>query len=549
MVRQIASFPLVLALALFVTPAAGAQPAAAQSRQAPIGPPPGDLNPRPGEHPLAPLIRWGKAGIKALAQLDDYSCKLVKRERVGGKLGNHQWMSVKVRQQPFSVYAAFVRNKERPWQEVIFEAGANGDKMFVHSDEYRLMGTVSMFPDSDRAMRENRYPITEVGILHLIERLVEHAENDARFDDCEVKVYKDAKIESRPCLYIRVTHNKRRPEFSFHMARIFIDNELNVPVRYEAYTWPDTPDAKPALMEEYTYLDFQFNQDFTDRDFDINNPGYFFPPDFGDPDVDILDVKPVVRLPADSGFAQAPASSPPLAGCIAMARDALGRLDKVADYQCLLSHREQQGPEPGKYENLLLKVRHKPSDLYAFFLGPRTPKGEEAIFHGGGQQDKVLMHTVGTRRQQAVNRQLAQDDPELVRSAGAPLAELGLRSQLARWLSTYESELARGECTVRYYPQIEVDHRTATCVEVVHPTERPQFRFQRSRLYFDEESKLPVRFEAYGWPAAAGGEGPLAVEFTYRNVELNRGFTDEDFSPANPNYAFSRQPIAARAGR
>ena len=453
MVRQVASFPLGLVLALSLVASSSAQPPAAQPRQAAVGPSPGDLNPRPGEHPLAPLIRWGKAGVTALAQLDDYSCKLVKRERVAGKLGNHQWMSIKVRQQPFSVYAAFVRKQERPWQEVIFENGANGDKMLVHSDEYRLMGTVALFPDSDRAMRENRYPITEVGILHLIQRLVEHAENDAKFDDCEVKVYKDAKIESRPCLYIRVTHNKRRPEFSFHMARIFIDNELNVPVRYEAFTWPETADGKPVLMEEYTYLDFRFNRDFTDRDFDINNPDYFFPPDFGDPDVDLLDVKPVAQLPADSVFTQPPAGRPPLAVAIAIARDALARLDKSADYQCLVSHREQQGTEPGKYENLLLKVRHKPFGLYAFFLGPKTPKGEEAILNGGGAQDKVLVHTVGTRGQAAVTRQIRQDDPELVESAGAPLVALGIKAQLTRWIAMYEAELGAASARCATIPR------------------------------------------------------------------------------------------------
>ena len=44
---------------------------------------------------------------------------------------------------------------------------ADGGKMFVHSDEFRLMGTVSLFPDSDRAMRDNRYPLTEVGTINM----------------------------------------------------------------------------------------------------------------------------------------------------------------------------------------------------------------------------------------------------------------------------------------------------------------------------------------------------------------------------------------------
>jgi hypothetical protein len=58
--------------------------------------------------------------------------------------------------------------------------------------------------------------------------------------------------------------------------------------------------------------------------------------------------------------------------------------------------------------------------------------------------------------------------------------------------------------------------------------------------------KLPVRFEAYGWPASPGGKPPLVEEVNFRNVEINRGYTDEDFDPSNPNYAFGRQGPTVR---
>ncbi len=498
-----------------------------------IGPPPGDLSPKAGEHPLAPLIRWGKAGAAALEKLDDYSCALVKRERVANKVTPYQRMTAKVRHAPFSVYAAFVHNKERPWQEVIYVDGHNSGKMYVHSDEFRMMGTVSLFPDSDRAMRDNRYPITEVGILKLIQRLVEHAESDARFDDCEVKIYKDAKVENRPCLYLRVTHKNPRPEFTFHMARIFIDNELNVPVRYEAYTWPSKAGGQPELLEEYTYVDFQFNKQLNDRDFDINNPAYYFPPDYGDPAVDFADVKAVAELP--DGPAPA-AGSPPLAGAIAMAQESLTKLEGVKDYSCLLTHRAK-GSDTPQYENQLLKVRQSPLAMYAFFLGPKTPKGQEAILSG----NQALLHTVGGRGQGGMTRKVPADSSDLTGALGAPLNSLGLQAQLKRWIAVYQRELPLKDATVKYYPQIEVDHRLANCVEVTHGAQRSQAPYYQSRLYYDAETKLPVRFEAYGFPAVAGQAAPLIEEFTYRNVELDQGLTDQDFDASNPNYTFGSQ--------
>ena len=60
-----------------------------------------------------------------------------------------------------------------------------------------------------------------------------------------------------------------RRNFVFHMARIFVDKELNLPIRYESYDWPKEPGGPPELMEEYTYLNLKLNNGFTDADFDI----------------------------------------------------------------------------------------------------------------------------------------------------------------------------------------------------------------------------------------------------------------------------------------
>jgi hypothetical protein len=90
MFRQIA----LVGLCVASIATSGRVAAQAPSAGGPIGPSPGDLTPQAGEHPLAPIIRWGKAGIAALEQVENYSCRLVKRERVAGKLTNYQGMSV-----------------------------------------------------------------------------------------------------------------------------------------------------------------------------------------------------------------------------------------------------------------------------------------------------------------------------------------------------------------------------------------------------------------------------------------------------------------------
>ncbi|MEC8305160.1 MAG: DUF1571 domain-containing protein, partial [Planctomycetota bacterium] len=63
----------------------------------------------------------------------------------------------------------------------------------------------------------------------------------------------------------------------FHIAKVHIDNELRIPIRYAAYSWPRRPGGNPVLEEEYTYKNVKLNVKLSDEDFNPDNPGYKFP--------------------------------------------------------------------------------------------------------------------------------------------------------------------------------------------------------------------------------------------------------------------------------
>ena len=44
---------------------------------------------------------------------------------------------------------------------------------------------------------------------------------------------------------------------------------------------------------------------------------------------------------------------------------------------------------------------------------------------------------------------------------------------------------------------------------------RQNFKFHVARMFFDNELKIPIHFDAYLWPAQAGGEPPLEESYTY----------------------------------
>jgi len=248
-----------------------------------------DENINANSHPLDPAIELAQNGLKTLrANVRDYTCVLVKRERIGDQLGDYEYMFAKVRGEqrsngqvvvPFSVYLYFLKPEAIKGREVIFVRGRNEDKMIAHEGRgsiWSRFGSVWLNPTGPIAMKGQRYPITEIGLSVLVTRLLEKGIRDRQRGECLVEFRKGAKINNRLCTMLQVTHPNPRPYFDFHIAQIFIDDEFNVPVRYAAYTWPTTPGGKPVLQEEYTYLKLKLNVGLTDKDFDPKNAEYNF---------------------------------------------------------------------------------------------------------------------------------------------------------------------------------------------------------------------------------------------------------------------------------
>ncbi len=234
---------------------------------------------RPGDHPLVQAVEWAKIGLQRIELIEDYSATVAKRERINGKLRDYEYFFVKIRHKPFSVYLYFLSPPNLRGQEVIYVEGQNNGNMWAHTVGIRgsLIGTVSLAPTGMIAMKDQRYPMTEIGIKNLTRRLIEVGQQDMQYGECEVRFFRGAKVNDRTCTCLQVVHPVPRRNFLFHIARIFVDDELNIPIRYEAHGWPTQPGGSPLLLEEYTYLDIKLNNGFTDLDFDPKNPNYGFP--------------------------------------------------------------------------------------------------------------------------------------------------------------------------------------------------------------------------------------------------------------------------------
>ena len=242
------------------------------------------------DHPLGPLYESVQKELARFRrEVQDYSATLVKREQVKGELLDHQFIFAKIRTErrnsdghvvvPFSVYLKFVGPEDLKGREVLWVNGKNDGKIRAH--EGGLLGILSIWldPNGSRAMKDQRHPVTKVGIENLMLEYLHRMETGmrvAKSEEFQVQTFRASRVDDRVCTCIQITHLTRHAEFRWYTARVFIDDEYGFPIRYAVWDWPRQKGAPPPLLEEYTYRDIKLNPGFTDADFDHENEAYDF---------------------------------------------------------------------------------------------------------------------------------------------------------------------------------------------------------------------------------------------------------------------------------
>lgn len=241
---------------------------------------------KPAAHPLDPALQFAHEKLVHLRDtIHDYEAVMIKQERIGGTLMPAEYMAIKVRnrrsfgerRQPFSIYMRFLRPNAIKGREVIYVEGRNGDHLVAHESGMLNLLRVNLEPNGAMAMRGQRYPITDAGIENLVEKLIERGNRDRACGLCDVQFFENAKVMDRTCTMIQVKHDEEKEPLDFHIGRIYIDDEHQVPIRYEAYLWPGPDDKELPLLESYTYAKLKINVGLTDKDFDPDNQEYDFP--------------------------------------------------------------------------------------------------------------------------------------------------------------------------------------------------------------------------------------------------------------------------------
>lgn len=224
----------------------------------------------------------------------------------------------------------------------------------------------------------------------------------------------------------------------------------------------------------------------------------------------------------------------PLTPAIAAARESLESLKGVKDYSAVFSKKERM-KDRVIHTQMEMKFREAPFSVYLKFVDLHA--GREVIYVDGKNKGKFLVHEDGFKALIGT-LQFLPTSADAMEENRYPITKVGMRNMVEIIIDQWEQELKHGETEVRNYPNAKVGETECRMIESSHTQQRSHYKFQKTCLYIDKKTNLPVRVEQYGFPAAAGQSAPLQEEYTYSKLRINVGLTDRDFDPKNKDYKF-----------
>ena len=209
-------------------------------------------------------------------EIRNYSCILYKWDRTNKLIREMDVMEIKLREEPYSIYAYTLyplKNRGREW---LFWEGHYRNELLIYGGP-KLPKTLSFPLDSSSIQKYSERPIQQMGFRRLLEELVELSNDESIFRDSIIRSYDNGRVGDRDCLVLQVTFLTPQTvgEENFYQIQIYVDKKLLLPIQLIIYDRPQ-PGKEPEIRESYQYVIMEMNPGFTDADFCHLNPEYGF---------------------------------------------------------------------------------------------------------------------------------------------------------------------------------------------------------------------------------------------------------------------------------
>jgi outer membrane lipoprotein-sorting protein len=203
---------------------------------------------------------------------------------------------------------------------------------------------------------------------------------------------------------------------------------------------------------------------------------------------------------------------------------------KVSDYTATFTKQERVKGRLHAKETMSVKFA-RPFSLYLKWIAGKH-EGQEVIFVRGWNDGKIRAHT-GSFPDITVD--LAPENSLAMRGNRHPITDFGIGNTIDLLARDARLAAVRPQDKVTY---VDLGISTvagvrARCVVGTTPGGRWSVYYApKARLCVDVKRDLPIRVTV--WDA----EGELLEDYTFRDLKLNVGLSDGDFSPSNGAYGF-----------
>jgi hypothetical protein len=221
-----------------------------------------------------------------------------------------------------------------------------------------------------------------------------------------------------------------------------------------------------------------------------------------------------------------PAKADPLATMLSEAKAAYA---KMRDYTGTFTRQERINGVLGPEQVAEMKMRVQPVGVAVRFARPDSAAGMEVLYSAAARDGKVRYRPAGIAGRKGFQK-LDVDDSQFLAANRHPVPEWGIGGILDRVANAVAREKTLNNPVEVYTAEYQFAGRAVTRYEIL--TRRPHAFRSAARMivYVDNQTRLPVRFEAYDDPKPGNPTGDLLEAYSYTDLKWNTGLGESTFT-------------------
>lgn len=197
----------------------------------------------------------------ACGKARDYTCHLVRQERVGGRLLPEQVCELRVRAQPYSVSVRVIRSKDVAGEETSYVASKSDVKVRFRAagaDGIKF-GFRTLRADDAKVLAHTRHTAADTGLLAVLDRIEKAVGIEKRLNNGVQVVAREYVFAGRPVTRFDIFADHPHPRRYAYRCVLYIDKETKLPVRFEAYDQPRGGAPEGELLEVQSFVGVRMN--------------------------------------------------------------------------------------------------------------------------------------------------------------------------------------------------------------------------------------------------------------------------------------------------